>query len=88
MGKSNSKLKPEVVEELTRKTYCKYSNPLTISVPASLPQLSRRPSPPSYLSASDFILRSLGVREVLLSPFTVGERRCRDDKMTFPRSHT
>lgn len=23
MGKSNSKLKPEVVEELTRKTYCK-----------------------------------------------------------------
>lgn len=24
MGKSNSKLKPEVVEELTRKTYCKY----------------------------------------------------------------
>ncbi|MGH0164097.1 UNVERIFIED_CONTAM: hypothetical protein FKN15_046619 [Acipenser sinensis] len=24
MGKSNSKLKPEVVEELTRKTYCEY----------------------------------------------------------------
>uniref|UniRef100_A0A493TRT5 Uncharacterized protein n=1 Tax=Anas platyrhynchos platyrhynchos TaxID=8840 RepID=A0A493TRT5_ANAPP len=25
MGKSNSKLKPEVVEELTRKTYCEYT---------------------------------------------------------------
>lgn len=24
MGKSNSKLKPEVVEELCRKTYCEY----------------------------------------------------------------
>ena len=24
MGKSNSKLKPEVLEELTRKTYCEY----------------------------------------------------------------
>lgn len=30
MGKSNSKLKPEVVEELTRKTYCKsFPPPLT-----------------------------------------------------------
>ncbi len=34
MGKSNSKLKHEVVDELTRKTYCKYlSTLLRIKVP-------------------------------------------------------
>uniref|UniRef100_A0A672NN01 Uncharacterized protein n=1 Tax=Sinocyclocheilus grahami TaxID=75366 RepID=A0A672NN01_SINGR len=35
MGKSNSKLKPEVVEELTRKTYCKAMLRLLPSSPVS-----------------------------------------------------
>uniref|UniRef100_A0A803J577 Neuronal calcium sensor 1 n=1 Tax=Xenopus tropicalis TaxID=8364 RepID=A0A803J577_XENTR len=42
MGKSNSKLKPEVVEELTRKTYCIKGLLRTVPVGSSMPQAFRR----------------------------------------------
>lgn len=45
MGKSNSKLKPEIVEELTRKTYCECAPGTPAQGPSSTPALPQTPRP-------------------------------------------
>lgn len=49
MGKSNSKLKPEVVEELTRKTYCECARRPPPRAPGA-PSAPARPSPTARYS--------------------------------------
>uniref|UniRef100_A0AAY5KWL1 Uncharacterized protein n=1 Tax=Esox lucius TaxID=8010 RepID=A0AAY5KWL1_ESOLU len=52
MGKSNSKLKPEVVEELTRKTYCIRALLRTVLVVSWIQQASRRSTSNSFPAAT------------------------------------
>uniref|UniRef100_A0A0A6YY43 Neuronal calcium sensor 1 n=1 Tax=Mus musculus TaxID=10090 RepID=A0A0A6YY43_MOUSE len=82
MGKSNSKLKPEVVEELTRKTYCTRASLRTAPAGSWMPLASRRstsssshletpPSSPRLFSTSSTRTRMAG----LSSPSS--SRHCR-----------
>uniref|UniRef100_A0A8D2E276 Neuronal calcium sensor 1 n=1 Tax=Sciurus vulgaris TaxID=55149 RepID=A0A8D2E276_SCIVU len=82
MGKSNSKLKPEVVEELTRKTYCTRASSRTAPVGSWTPPASRRStSSSSHSETPPSLLRSFSTSSTRTrmgaSSSLSSSRRCR-----------